>query len=105
MFDKDDDEIIGWLESQGAVIWEGVADDGEAIFKFDLKVLKDIMPELYEDIMKDIESDLVVLYEEGLVDVEYDENLNAKFKISQKGEEWAKENGFPIQEDLPPFLE
>ena len=82
-----------------------MADDGEAMFRFNLEILKDVLPELYDEIMQDIDADLMTLYEEGLVDIEYDENLNAKFKISPKGEEWAKQNGFQIDPDLPPFLE
>ena len=94
MFDKDD-EIIGWLESEGAVVWEGVADDGEAIFKFDLERLKLVMPAMYDEIMSDIDNDLMELYKEGLVEVEYDEDLNALFRPTEKGAEWAKKNGFP----------
>jgi len=98
MFDKDDDKIIGWLEEQGAVIWDGMAEDGEAIFRFDLVKLKEVMPELYDEIMQDVDQDLMTLYDEGFVDIEYDENLNVAFKITQKGLKWMEDNGieFPF---------
>jgi len=98
MVDKDDDQIIGWLEEQGAVIWDGMAEDGEAIFRFDLERLKEVMPELYDEIMLDIDADLMNLYEQGFVEIEYDENLNAGFRATKKGIEWMEANGidFPF---------
>lgn len=95
MFDKNDDEIIGFLEDQKAIFWDGVAEDGQAIFRFDLERLKEVMPEMYTEIMADIDSDLMALYEEGLVELEYDEELNAMFKITDKGKKWAEEMGMP----------
>jgi hypothetical protein len=98
MFDKSDDEIIGWLEEEKAIIWDGMDENGEAIFRFDLERLKVVMPELYTDIMADIDSDLMVLYEEGFVEIDYDEDLNARFKATPKGLRWMEESGidFPF---------
>ena len=86
MFDKDDDKIIGYLEDQGAIIWDGMAPNGEAIFRFDLDRLKIVMPEMYKEVMADIDNDLMKLYEAGLVDIEYDEDLNAMFRLTDKGQ-------------------
>ena len=41
------------------------------------------MPALYEEVQNDIDSDLMHLYENGYVDIEYDENLNVKFKPTE----------------------
>jgi hypothetical protein len=96
MFNQDDnDEIIGYLEEQGAITWDGMDKDGEAIFKFNLNRLKEVMPELHEEILKDIDKDLMILYQEGFVELEYDEELNAKFKITEKVIKWAEDMGFP----------
>lgn len=97
MFDKSDDEIIGYLEDQGAVIWDGIAPNGESVFRFDLDRLKEVMPEMYKEVMEDIDNDLMQLYNQGLVDIEYDEELNAMFRLTEKGKQWSKD--FP----LPPF--
>jgi len=100
MMDRDDEEVIGFLEEQGAVVWEGMDEDGEAVFKFDLDRLNAVMPELYDEIMKDLDKDLMALCQEGFVEIEYDENLNALFRITEKGEEWAKnliDPPFPFQ--------
>jgi hypothetical protein len=101
MFDKDDDEIIGQLEDQGAIVWDGVAENGEAVFRFNLDRLKDVMPELYAEIMSEIDEDLMFLYDKGLVEIEYDENLNAQFRLSEEGREWAEN----FQNPPFPFLD
>lgn len=98
MFDKDDDEIIGYLEDEGAIIWDGIAPNGEAVFRFDLTKLKEVMPAMYDEIMADIDKDLMQLYQAGLVEIEYDEDLNAMFKLTQKGIDMKDEFKFP------PFL-
>jgi hypothetical protein len=97
--DEEDSKIIQYLEENNALIWEGMDEDGEAIFRFNLEVLKEVMPELHKQIIEDIDEDLLTLYQEGLVELEYDEELNAKFKLSEKGQEVMK--NFP----KPPFLD
>jgi hypothetical protein len=94
----DDSDMIGWLEEQGALSWVGLGEDGEPLFKFNLDVLKTVFPELHDEITEEIDRDLMVLYEQGLVEVEYDEDLNARFRVSEKGGE--------ILKDIPqnPFL-
>lgn len=94
-FDEED-QIIGWLEEQGALIWDGVAEDGEPMFRFDLEVLKVVMPPLYESIIKEMDDDLMQLYQEGLIEIEYNENLEALFKLSEKGKQISKLLGFPF---------
>jgi hypothetical protein len=83
--DEKDNEMMAYLEEQGALIWDGMNKDGEAMFKFDLPKLKTVMPQLYDQIMLEIDDDLMELYQAGMVEIEYDENLNALFKISEKG--------------------
>lgn len=95
MFDKSDDEIIGYLEEQGAIIWDGVANNGEAVFRFDLDKLQSVMPDMYDEIMSDIDRDLLELYKQGFVEIEYDENLNALFRLSEKGLKAKNDMEFP----------
>lgn len=90
--DDKDKEIMSYLEERGAVIWEGMDDNGEAIFKFDLEKLKTVMPPLYNEIMAELDEDLMALYKEGLIDIEYDENLNALFRMSEKGRKIFEDN-------------
>jgi hypothetical protein len=94
------EKMIGWLESKGAVEWVGVDENGEATFSFDLDVLKEVYPPLYEDVMKDIDQDLMNLYELGLIEIEYDENLNANFRLSEEGKK-----AIDSIKNMPPFLD
>jgi hypothetical protein len=48
--------------------------------------------ELYELMMSDTNQALLSLYEEGLISVEYDENLEAHFYPTEKGKEHFKNN-------------
>ena len=85
MSNPEDEKMIGWLEEQGAIVWDGVANNGEAVFRFDLDKLKEVLPALYEEIMSDIDNDLIQLYQEGFVEIEYDENYNHKsFKYNSR---------------------
>jgi Tfp pilus assembly ATPase PilU len=89
--EHDDDKLIGFLEDQGAIIWDGQSEDGEAVFRFNLEKLKEVMPELYDEIMADIDKDLMDLYQMGMVEIEYDENLNAMFRITEEAEKLMRE--------------
>ena len=97
--EPDDDKIIGYLEDQGAIIWDGQSDDGEAVFRFDLEKLKEVMPDLHAEIMADIDKDLMELYQMGMVEVEYDENLNAMFKITEEAEQIMRK----LRDNPPPL--
>lgn len=61
-----------------------VTEDGEAIYKFNMDILQEFRPEIYEIFVEEIDRDLLNLYEIGLIDVEYNENLEATFKVSEK---------------------
>lgn len=80
-----DKEIIAYLEEQGALIWDGMDKNGEAVFRFNLEILRKVMPPLYDQIMSEIDEDLMDLYKAGMVEMEYDEDLNARFRLSDKG--------------------
>ena len=97
-FDEDDDiaseQVIGYLIKVGAAIWDGMDDEGERIFKFNMPILHEVMPDLYDQIMEDIDQVMLDLYERGLVEVEYNEELEAKFKISPEGRQELAKLGF-----------
>ena len=65
---------------------------GEMIFSITDKA-KELAPELWNAHMKHVEESLMVLYENDLVNVEYDENLEAKISIKPEGYQMAKELG------------
>ena len=92
--ENEDIPDIASLTQQGLVELDGIDESGEAIYKFDLVKLKDSYPSIYNRIMEEMDEDLLILFENNILDVEYDEDLNAKFKINERGEEILKQKGF-----------
>ena len=92
-FEEETEQIIEYLVSQGAAEWDGMDEYGERMFRFNLDVLKEVMPELYNEIMGDVDSVMMELFQQGLVDIEYTENLEAMFKISEKAKQILDELG------------
>ena len=76
----------------GAVSIEGIDEEGEFIFLITEKA-KDLAPELWKAHMDYIDEAMMKLYKEGLVNVSYDENLEAIFNLTDEGKELAKEFG------------
>lgn len=80
-----DEEIVAWLEEEGALEWVGMDDSGERTLSFNVERLKEVAPEIYEAWMEDVSYAMQNLYEMGLVEVECDENLEPKFRINEEG--------------------
>jgi len=90
---EETEAFIDYLVSIDAAIWDGMDEYGERMFKFNMPVLKEVLPELYEQVMGDVDDIMLNLFEKGLVDIEYDENLNALFHISEEGKKALQEVG------------
>jgi hypothetical protein len=102
--EEETEMVIEYLVSQGAAEWDGMDEYGERMFKFNMPVLQEIMPDLYKEIMADVDNTMLGLFEQGLVDVEYDENLQAMFKVSEKAKEMLTELGIDYLLDNDPDL-
>jgi len=97
--ERDEDmELEHYLEI-GAITIEGVDEKGELIFAIHEKA-KEVAPELWEAHIRYVDESLLKLYEKGLMQVEYNEDLEAMLHISPEGQKLAKEMGL-IQIDLP----
>ena len=92
-------EIMEYLLSEGAAILEGIDEDGEPVYMFDMEILEEVMPELHAVMQEDMDQVLVDLYQKGLIDVSYDENLNAIMAISEQGKVALIEAGFDLNDD------
>jgi hypothetical protein len=99
MEDNEIDEFIKFMEEDGIIEWVGMDGSGERTFVFNIDKLAESFPELYDAMMQELNEELVVLYKLGFVEVEYDENLNPGFKITQDGKQYLIDNGIPIPED------
>lgn len=101
MEEEEYDEIqqLEYYIEIGVVNLEGMDENGEAIYSIN-ESAKELAPELWEAHVNYVDESLIKLYEEGLVEVEYDENLEATLHLSPEGQKIAKEMGL-IQMDMP----
>lgn len=96
--DKEDDMKLAYYLEIGVVTAEGVDQNGEIIFAIHDSA-KELAPELWQAHIDYVDSAMIRLYEEGLMEVEYDENLEATMKLSPEGLKKAKEMGL-IEMDI-----
>ena len=89
---EEDMKDLDYYIEVGAVSVEGIDEEGEFIFLITEKA-KDLAPELWQAHMDYIDDAMMKLYEQGLVDVSYDENLEATFNLTEEGHAMAKELG------------
>ena len=93
---EDHKEIMDYLVSEGAAILDGVDDEGEPIYRFDMELLEEVMPELHQVLIEDMDNILIDLYQKDLIEVSFDENLNAKIAISEEGKIALMQAGFDL---------
>ncbi len=86
------DEIMQHYLEIGAIEISGVDSNGEMLFSITEKA-KEVAPELWESHQEHIDKTLIDLYEKGLIEVEYNENLEAEIKLSEAGIEASREYG------------
>jgi len=89
-------ELMNYLVSEGAATLDGIADDGEPIYKFDMEILEEVMPELHQAMLDDMDQVLLDLYQKGLIEVSYDEDLNAQIAVSEEGRNALIQAGFDM---------
>lgn len=104
MFDEDftESERLEYYISIGAIEMSGIDDSGEFIYAITPQA-KEVAPKLWEAHVAHIDDVLQKLYEDGFLDIEYDEDLNASFKLSEDGIQAAQDMGvIPMNfKDLP----
>ena len=90
---EETEEVIQFLVDNGAAEWDGMDEYGERMFKFNMKILSSVMPSLHEQIMEELDQSLIDLFQKGLIDIEYNENLEATFHVTEGGKKVLKEMG------------
>lgn len=96
---EQEDQYFAYLLEVGAMEIDGVNDEGDLLFKPNPEKMKEYAPEMYEMMMQDINDNLMELYKQGLVKMEYNEDLQPMFDISDMGEKALQEMGFyPLDE-------
>lgn len=100
MNDEEIYEFLNYMEEEGVLEWVGMTSEGERTFVFNLDKMFEIMPDLYYVMIEELNQELLHLYQLGLVSIEYNENLEARFKISEDGKQYLIDNGIPIPEEF-----
>jgi hypothetical protein len=89
--------------SIGAIELSGMDEDGELIFNITEKA-KILAPELWQAHEEHVNESLVSLYNKGLINVTYNDDLEAIIEMSDEGKKVAKEMGLvemDMDTDIP----
>ena len=96
MEDPEFEDYMTELIDQGAIYETGQFDtNGQPIYKFNLSIIKEVRPDMYAIMMEELDEDLTLLYQKGLVDIDYNENLEVTFKINDAGKHYMKTGKLP----------
>ena len=101
-FEMDQDGFDQMMEHYveiGAVTVNGIDKSGNFIYVITDKA-KELAPDLWEVHHEMIDEALIGLFEQGLIEVEYDEDLNANMKISDAAREVMYQLGYVDMENL-----
>jgi hypothetical protein len=93
-----DDKMYEYLQ-MGVIEVVGIEEDGEFIFKI-TDLAKEIAPELWEVHVEEVDKIFMELFDMGLVNITYNENLEAEFELTEEGKSVAKQYGIvPIENE------
>jgi hypothetical protein len=104
--DYDEEEIMLKIQHYldiGAIRVAGFTKDGEAIFELNEDVTPLLAPDLWQAHEDYIESELIDLVNNDLMQVEYDEELKATYHFTREGFDIAKRKGIIPLEDIEDF--
>lgn len=90
--DEDENFLLNHYLEIGAVEVLGIEEDGEFIYAVTKKA-ETLAPELWKTHVEFLDNALIKLYKMGLMEVHYDDNLEASFELSEDGIKMAKELG------------
>lgn len=79
-----EDEAISYYLEIGALEIAGVEDDGEFILSV-TKLAKDLAPELWNAHIAYVDEMLIEMFEKGLINVTYNEDLQAHIELTDNG--------------------
>ena len=101
--DEANDERLAYYLEIGAVSLEGVDENGEIIYSISDNA-KELAPELWQSHIDYVDKSLIELYEQGMVEIEYNEDLEATIHLTPEGHRVAKEKGLiemDLDQDIP----
>lgn len=96
--ENSDDKMYEYLQ-MGVIEVVGIEEDGEFIFKI-TELAQELAPELWEVHVEEVDKIFMELFEKGLVNITYNENLEAEFELTEEGKSVAKKYGIvPIKDE------
>jgi hypothetical protein len=96
-FNSDEEEIIDKLLLENALEVVGIdKSNGEFLYAFTPKI-KDVMPELYDDHLNFVNSEIMTLWEKGYLDINFLEE-NPAVRLSEKAVDKEELNKLSNQE-------
>lgn len=98
-FNEEDyiDAIIDDLISLGALVKTDSNGSDEIMYNVDPNRMREVYPEFYEMFIEELDEVLASLVLQGLVRVEYDEQLNAYFSLTEDGKRVVEESGINLE--------
>ena len=78
----EEQQIVDYLILNGALEMAGISDSGEPLYNF-TQNLKNIMPDLYEEHMRYVNSSLMDLWQNGFIDLDLFEE-NPTVRLTEK---------------------
>ena len=93
------DQMMEHYVEIGAVTVNGIDMSGNFIYVITDKA-KELAPDLWDVHHEMIDEALIGLFEQGLIEVEYDEDLNANMKISDEARQVMYQLGYVDMENL-----
>lgn len=100
MNEEELNDFFIYLEEEGILEWVGMDENGERTFVFNFIKMLEILPALYYAMLEDLNQELLHLYELGYVEIQYNENLEAMFRITDTGKKYLEDNGIPFPEEF-----
>jgi len=97
--EPEDGEMLDYYIQLGAIEVAGISEDGGFIFGI-TELAREVAPDLWEAHANHVDQSMMQLYEMGLVNITYDEDLNATFELTEEGKKVSKDFGI-IEIDNP----
>jgi len=85
-------EMLEYYMSIGAISIEAIDENGEILYEI-TEHAKDVAPELWAAHTEYVDETLLDLYSKELIEIEYNENLEAIIHLSEEGYKIALEKG------------
>lgn len=89
---QESEEMVDWLIEVGILEEDGFDEDGELTYTYNFELMKVLVPEFYEEVMSGVNENLMNLFSLGLIKIDYDEELQARFSATEDGIEYFKSN-------------